>query len=157
DWARSTWGWCVGRPGPEPFAYCPTVCAIIAGHNEEEVIASTLATVWGSYPKLEIIVIDDGSTDRMAELATRFARTHPGVLVLSRPERGGKSSAMNSALPYTQAEVIAVIDADSELGPNAIWEIVQPLRDPTVGAVAGNVVVRNPFESLATWLQAYEY
>jgi biofilm PGA synthesis N-glycosyltransferase PgaC len=50
-----------------------------------------------------------------------------------------------------------VIDADSELGPNAIWEIVQPLRDERVGAVAGSVVVRNPFTSLCTWLQAYEY
>jgi cellulose synthase/poly-beta-1,6-N-acetylglucosamine synthase-like glycosyltransferase len=53
--------------------------------------------------------------------------------------------------------VVVVIDADSVLGPNALWEIVQPLRDDRVGAVAGTVVVRNSFETLATWMQAYEY
>lgn len=157
DWCRASYDWCRGRPAPEPFAYCPTVCAVIAGYNEEEVIEATLATVWGSYPRLEIIVVDDGSQDRMAELASRFARRHEGVLVLSRPDRGGKSSGMNTALPYTRAEVVVVIDADSVLGENSIWEIVQPLADPDVGAVAGNVVVRNPFDSLATLMQAYEY
>src|SRR4051812_40269323 len=143
DWSRDSWRWLRGARS-RVFTHCPSVCAIIAGHNEEEVVGSTLETIWGSYPRLEIIVVDDGSTDAMAELARRFARTHEGVLVLSRPERGGKSSAMNFALPFTKAEVVVIIDADSDLGPNAIWEIVQPLKDPRVGAVSGTVVVRNP-------------
>jgi biofilm PGA synthesis N-glycosyltransferase PgaC len=157
DWLRASWRWLRGAAAPEPFGHCPSVCAIIAGHNEEEIIEATLRSVWGTYPGLEIVVVDDGSTDGMAAAARRFARDHAGVLVLSRPERGGKSSAMNWALRYTRAEVVVVIDADSDLGVNAVWEIVQPLRDPRVGAVAGAVVVRNPFESLATWMQAYEY
>jgi cellulose synthase/poly-beta-1,6-N-acetylglucosamine synthase-like glycosyltransferase len=61
------------------------------------------------------------------------------------------------ALVYTQAEVIVVVDADSSLGANAIWEIVQPLADPSVGAVSGSVVARNPDENLVTAFQAYEY
>lgn len=156
-WGRDTVNLLCGRPLPEEFTYCPSVCAVVAGHNEEEVIESTLASLWGTYPRLEIIVVDDGSTDGMAAAARRFARAHPGVQVLQRPDRGGKSSALNWPLSYTQAEVIVVVDADSELGPSALWEIVQPLRDPRVGAVSGAVVVRNPFHGLVTWLQAYEY
>ena len=157
DCLAGAWSWLRGRDAVAPFSHCPSVCAIIAGYNEADTIRSTLASVWGSYPKLEIIVVDDGSKDAMAANARRFAADHAGIQVLSRPERGGKSSAMNFALRYTQSEVVVVIDADSELGPSAIWEIVQPMKDASVGAVAGSIVVRNPFASLATWFQAYEY
>jgi biofilm PGA synthesis N-glycosyltransferase PgaC len=139
------------------FTYCPSVGVVIAGHNEADTIESTLRSLWGSYPRLEIIVIDDGSTDDMYARACRFARSHAGIKVLRRPRRGGKSSGMNWGLLYTKAEIIVVIDADSDVGPSAIWELVQPLRDPSIGAVAGAVLARNPFVNLVTWLQAYEY
>ncbi len=156
DWGRGTWLWLKGRRPPE-FRFCPTVAVIVAGHNEADCIETTLLSLWGTYPRLEIIVVDDGSSDGMADAARRFARTHAGVLVLQRPERGGKSSAMNWAFRYTQAEVVIAVDADSHLGPAAIWELVQPLRDPAVGAVSGAVLARNPFVGLVTWLQTYEY
>lgn len=157
DWAHATLRWVTGRPSAAPFTHCPSVCLIVAGYNEGETVEATLDQVWGTYPRLEIIVVDDGSTDDMEAVARRFARTHEGVRVLRRDDRGGKSSAMNMALVYTQAEIVVVVDADSSLSPNAIWEIVQPLRDPRVGAVSGSVVARNPFDNFATWLQAYEY
>jgi cellulose synthase/poly-beta-1,6-N-acetylglucosamine synthase-like glycosyltransferase len=157
DWSTAAARWLHGRATQESFQYCPSVCVILAGYNEAETIGATLESVYGSYPRLEIIVVDDGSTDGMAAVARRYARTHPGVCVLSRPERGGKSSAMNFALAYVQAEVVVVVDADSHLGPAALWEIVQPFQKPRVGAVAGNVVARNPFVNLCTWMQAYEY
>ena len=157
DWVGGMLRWFLGRNRGPRFQHSPTVTAIIAGHNEADTIQSTLGSLWGSYPRLEIIVVDDGSRDGMAAKARVFAKDHEGILVLSRPERGGKSSAMNFALRYSHGEIIVVIDADSELGDNAVWEIVQPMADPKVGAVAGSVVVRNPFASLATWFQAYEY
>jgi cellulose synthase/poly-beta-1,6-N-acetylglucosamine synthase-like glycosyltransferase len=157
DWGREAVRWFCGLRPEGTFTHCPSVCLIVAGYNEAETVEATLADVWGTYPRLEIIVVDDGSTDDMEGVARRFARTHEGVKVLRRDDRGGKSSAMNMALVYTQAEVIVVVDADSSLGANAIWEIVQPLADPAVGAVSGSVVARNPAESAATWFQAYEY
>ena len=78
--------------------YYPSVCVILAGLNESETIVSTLESVWGSYPNLEIIVVDDGSSDGMAELAHGFAESHDEVLVLRKPNRGGKSSALNLSL-----------------------------------------------------------
>jgi cellulose synthase/poly-beta-1,6-N-acetylglucosamine synthase-like glycosyltransferase len=157
DSACDVLAWLGGAPSEPAYTYCPSVCVVIAGHNEAAAIEATLASLGGTYPRLEVIVVDDGSTDGMADRARRWARGQPGVRVLVRPERGGKSSALNFALAYTAAEIVVVVDADSHLGPNALWEVVQPLRDPHVGAVAGSVLARNAFTNLVTWLQAYEY
>src|SRR5258708_15255074 len=97
DCGRNLWRSLCRASRPRPFSYCPSVCAVIAGHNEEDTIEATLTFLWGTYPWLELIVVDDGSTDGMSGVARRFARTHPGVKVLRRPKRGGKSSAMNWA------------------------------------------------------------
>ena len=149
--------WLRGESEPEAFQHCPSVCAVIAGLNEGATLYRTLETTYGTYPHLEIVVVDDGSTDDMAQVAHEFAQAHPGVTVIKKPQRGGKSSALNCALPYTQADVIICIDADSLLAENAIWEIVQPFQDPTVGAVSGAVMGRSPFKNLATWMQGLEY
>jgi len=139
------------------IAHYPDVCVILAGLNEAATIGSTLVSVWNSYPKLEIIVVDDGSSDGMAQIAHDFAATHDNVLVLRKPNRGGKSSALNFAIPFTEAEIVIAVDTDSHLEPNAIFEIVQPFADPKVGAVAGTVLARNANENLVSQLQASEY
>lgn len=157
DLGQAAWQWLRGAPASEACRYCPSVCVILAGYNEEDNVDIALRSVWGTYPRLEIIVVDDGSLDATGRRAREFGRGNPGVLVLDRPERGGKSSADNFALAYTRAEVIVIMDTDSQLGPDAIWEIVQPLRDPAVGGVSASVLVRDPFHNLVTWFQAYEY
>jgi poly-beta-1,6-N-acetyl-D-glucosamine synthase len=139
------------------FDYCPTITVVTAGLNEANHLGATLESFWGTYPRMNTIVVDDGSTDDMADVAREFADTHEGVLVLSRPRRGGKSSALNFALPFADGEIIVCVDSDSHLGPNALWEIVQPFKDPSIGAVSGTVLVRNAFVGLVTWLQAFEY
>jgi cellulose synthase/poly-beta-1,6-N-acetylglucosamine synthase-like glycosyltransferase len=149
--------WAGGHHPPDQYTHCPSVCIILAGHNEGETIEGTLRSVYNTYPNLQIIVVDDGSLDDMYQRALRFARQHPDVLVLRRPRRGGKSSAMNSALPYSQAEIVVSVDADSELGPAAIWEIVQAFKDPKIGIVSATILARNGWTNLVTWLQAYEY
>jgi cellulose synthase/poly-beta-1,6-N-acetylglucosamine synthase-like glycosyltransferase len=137
--------------------YTPDVAVIIVGFNEGPTIRRTLESVWGSYPDLEIVVVDDGSSDDMAEAANEFASAHEGVRVLQRPVRGGKSAALNFAQRYTKADVLVYIDSDCELTPHAIHEIIQPLREPSIGAVSGVVLGRNPFTNLVTWAQALEY
>jgi cellulose synthase/poly-beta-1,6-N-acetylglucosamine synthase-like glycosyltransferase len=157
DGFRSAWRWVRGVNHEPTYSHCPSVCVIIAGYNEEKNIEAPLQSVWGTYPRLEIIMVDDGSTDRTSEVACGFAASHPGVQVVRMPNRTGKSPAMNLALQYTKAEVILGLDADAELHPNAIWEIVQPLADPRVGAVSGSILGRNPFVNLVTRFQAYEF
>lgn len=140
---------------PEPFL--PSVSLVIAGYNEADTIAHTLASVHAAYPKLQLIVVDDGSSDGMEREARRFAAQHPGTVVLTRKERGGKSSALNFAIPFVRGEVVVCLDADSHLDAGAIQRIVQPLRAPGVGAVCGNLKVRNGPTNLVTRLQALEY
>lgn len=137
--------------------YTPSVCVVLAGLNEAETIEATLRSVYGTYPNMEIIVVDDGSTDGMGDIATAFAATHAGVAVLRKPQRGGKSSALNFALPFTKAEIVIGVDTDSTLGENAIWQLVQPFKDPKIGAAGGSVIARNGFDNLLTFLQAGEY
>jgi biofilm PGA synthesis N-glycosyltransferase PgaC len=149
--------WIRGVRHEPTYTYCPSVCVVIAGYNEEKDIEAPLRSVWGTYPRLEVIVVDDGSTDGTAEAARRFARDHAGVTVLRLRDRTGKSPALNYALQYTKAEVIVGLDADAELRPDAIWEGVQPLANPRVGIVSGAVLGRNPFDNLVTWFQAYEF
>lgn len=145
-----------GKKAPKG-AYLPTVCALIPSLNESATMRQCLETLHGSYPFLQIIVIDDGSTDDTYQIASKFAETHSGVLVLRRPRGGGKSTAQNFALPYVTSEIIVVIDSDSTFGPNAIYHLVQPFRDPNVGGASGAIFVRNPTDSLCTMFQAYEY
>lgn len=147
--------WRRGEPRPG-FPYQPSVCVVIAGLNEGPSLRGGLERLVGSYPDLQVIVVDDGSSDGMSQVGHEFARLHDNVLVLTK-RRGGKSSAMNFALPFVRAEIVIVVDADSHLAPNAIWEVVQPLADPQVGAVSGNVLVRNEFTNIVTRLQGLEY
>ena len=151
---------CTGRlPGPETgaYAYCPPVSVIIAGYNEADTIAKTMESVWNRYPCAQMIVVDDGSNDGMTDAAKKFAAGRPGILVIRRDRRGGKSSALNIGLHYATSEIIVTVDADSRLSENAIYELLQPLQDPKVAAVSATVLAWNPLASLAAFLQAYEY
>jgi cellulose synthase/poly-beta-1,6-N-acetylglucosamine synthase-like glycosyltransferase len=147
----------VGGEEVRPYEYCPAVSLVIAGLNEGDTIGKTLESIWGTYPRMEIIVVDDGSSDKMTAISQEFAKHHSGVLVLTKPIRGGKSSALNFALPFANGEVVVCVDGDSDLTDGAIWEVVQPFADSQVGAVSGAVVARNPFVNLCTWCQGYEY
>lgn len=157
DMAISSWSWLTGKDETVEHKYCPSISMIIAGLNEGDTIAHTLESIWGTYPRMEIIVVDDGSSDGMGAIAQEFARHHANVQVLIKPHRGGKSSALNFALPFISNEIIVCVDGDSKLSPGAIWEIVQPFSDPEVGAVSGTVLGRHPFVNLCTWSQSYEY
>jgi cellulose synthase/poly-beta-1,6-N-acetylglucosamine synthase-like glycosyltransferase len=157
DCAGHAVGWMMGRTEASSFDYVPDVCVIIAGLNEADSLAQTMDSVIGSYPRMQVIIVDDGSTDGMTEVANSIARRREDVTVITKPSRGGKSSALNAALPYTEAEILVCVDSDSYLGEHAIWEIVQPFADSRVGAVSGAVYVRNPFAGLVSWLQSLEY
>ncbi len=139
------------------FDYCPSVCVVVAGLNEAATIEATLHSLWDTYPAMQIVIVDDGSSDGMYDVAHAFAEQHDNVLVLRKPQRGGKSSALNFALPFVDAEIVVCVDGDSHVGENGIWEIVQPFQDPQVGAVSAAVLARNPHDKLITWMQAYEY
>ena len=140
----------------KPLTYNPLVSVIIPARNEEKVIEHTIRSVLESdYEPLEVVVVDDASTDRTFEIALRYQG--PKVKVLRKEVGGrGKARALNFGLRFARGEVIVVVDADTIIGREAVKELVRKLEDPTVAAVAGNVAVRNRV-NLLTKLQAIEY
>ena len=133
------------------------IAILVPAYNEETVIAKTVQTLLDSTisGRLKIIVIDDGSSDRTAEVVrTEFAHLN-NVRLCSKPN-GGKAAALNYGITQTNAEVIVCIDGDTILLPDAIEHLVRPFADPAVGAVAGFVYVGNQ-KNLITRFQALEY
>ncbi len=136
----------------------PGVSILVPAYNEagriERAIASLLAV---DYPKLEIIVVDDGSTDQTFALAAPFAGAHGDkqVRVLTK-KNGGKWSALNLAFHETGGELVVCVDADSQLEPDSLKLLARHFDDPNLGGSCGQVSVRNT-RNLITRLQHFEY
>lgn len=135
----------------------PTVAVIVPCWNEEQTVAFTLHSLLGLvYPtgKLEIIVVDDGSTDGTLDAARQF-ESDPRVKVFSK-ENGGKHSAMNFALKHTHADIIGCLDADSAVEPDALIRMIPAFKDERVAAVTPGIHVRAP-QTVVQYMQEAEY
>jgi peptidoglycan-N-acetylglucosamine deacetylase len=145
------------RPAPEDHPeYKPQTTVLIPAYNEEAAIVQTVSSALAcDYPKLEILVVDDGSTDHTAELVRTNFGSESRVRLISQPNHG-KPSALNRGLAEATGEVTISIDGDTIVDPEAIARLVRHFADPKVGAVAGNVKVMNRNRWLTRW-QALEY
>jgi cellulose synthase/poly-beta-1,6-N-acetylglucosamine synthase-like glycosyltransferase/spore germination protein YaaH/peptidoglycan/xylan/chitin deacetylase (PgdA/CDA1 family) len=142
-------------PGDHP-EFQPTVSVLIPAYNEEAVIVATVRSALASdYPKLEILVMDDGSTDRTNERVSTEFGGDPRVRLITQPNRG-KPAALNHGLSIATGEIMVTIDADTCVNPEAVRKLVRNFADPRVAAVAGNVKVMNRNRWLTRW-QALEY
>lgn len=137
----------------------PRVCILIPAHNEEKVIRRTVeAMMKFDYPleNLEILVINDGSSDRTGEIVEELGRIDKRVRCYNVPkgEGGrGKSRALNLGLEQTDAEIIAVYDADNQPLPDALrYLVAELLIHPDLGAVLGNFRTINKDR---TWLTRF--
>ena len=137
-------------------AYRPAVSVLIAAYNEQPVIAQTIRSVLANdYPELEVVVVDDGSTDgTAAEVLAHFADDDRVRLI--RQANAGKAGALNRALDEAKGEILVCFDADTQIAPGGIALIVRHFADPEIGAVAGNVKVGNRVNILTRW-QSLEY
>uniref|UniRef100_UPI0017CAA101 bifunctional polysaccharide deacetylase/glycosyltransferase family 2 protein n=1 Tax=Sporichthya sp. TaxID=65475 RepID=UPI0017CAA101 len=131
----------------------PPVTLLVPAYNEAVGIEATLRSIAGTYPDLQVVVIDDGSTDGTADLAEALAL--PGVEVV-RQANAGKAAALNTGLVHCRNEIVVMVDGDTVFEPDTVRLIVQPLRDPAVGAVSGNTKVGNRGGILGRW-QHLEY
>ncbi|MGH9679608.1 MAG: glycosyltransferase, partial [Candidatus Acidiferrales bacterium] len=145
------------RPAPPDHPeFQPLVSVLIPAYNEAEVIIYTVNSVLESdYPKLEVIVVDDGSTDGTSELLDEQFGRNPAVRVIHQPNHG-KPAALSHALAEASSGILVTIDADTSIEPDAIRKLVRHFANPRVGAVAGNVKVGNRNSWLTRW-QALEY
>jgi cellulose synthase/poly-beta-1,6-N-acetylglucosamine synthase-like glycosyltransferase len=143
-------------PAPDQPDFQPIVSVLIPAYNEEDVIVYTVNSVLESdYPRLEVIVVDDGSNDGTGELLEAQFGRNPAVRIIHQPNNG-KPAALSHALAEASSSIIVTIDADTAIEPNAISKLVRHFVNPRVGAVAGNVKVGNRISWLTRW-QALEY
>lgn len=130
------------------------VTVLVPAYNEEAGIESTVLSLLAStHRQLQIIVIDDGSTDRTADIAEGIG--DPRVQVI-RKVNEGKAAALNTGLAHTRHDIVVMVDADTVFEPDAIGKLIQSLAHPAVGAVSGNAKVGNRRRLLAKW-QHLEY
>lgn len=153
------------RTVPRNDFYRPFVSILIPAKNEEAVIRSTILSLTNlSYfrngrTNFEILVIDDGSSDRTGQIAKELERKFDFVRVFSRPPGigSGKAAALNAAVPHTHGEVIAVFDADTQVSPDFLLKSIPLLHPEGVAGVQGRVEIYNPEENFVTKLQNDEF
>ncbi|MDW2981571.1 glycosyltransferase [Rhodanobacter sp. KK11] len=134
----------------------PLVSVLIPAYNEAKVIASSIRRILKSrYAHLEVIVVDDGSTDGTSAVVREHYAAEPRVRLISIPN-GGKAHAVNTALRESHGAVVVALDADTQFEPHTISRLVRWFADPKVGAVAGNAKVGNRINLITLW-QALEY
>jgi poly-beta-1,6-N-acetyl-D-glucosamine synthase len=136
----------------------PPVTIIVPVYNEETVIAAALRSLLElRHCALEIIVVDDGSTDRTSEVAVSFEGRYGSstVRVVSKAN-GGKASALNVGIALANHPYVLCMDGDSRLDPFTLSAALRHFADPRIAAVAGNVKVVNRV-NVWTCLQALEY
>ncbi len=119
---------------PMPEGLRPDVTVLLPALNEENTIAEVIERVLALPVELEVIVIDDGSTDRTPEILLGYKDR---VRILRNESRGGKGNAIRKALPYAAGKVVIIQDADLEYVPEEIPKLVQPILDGQVNVVFG--------------------
>ncbi len=145
-----------GSKGPRPGAR-PLVSVVLPALNEEETIADTIRSVREQdYPDIEIVVVDDGSSDRTPAICEALARQ--GLIrYFPLRERQGKAAALNYGSRVARGDLIVYMDTDSSLDRDAISNMHERLGNEQVGAVSGGLGVRNFRANVLTRLQAIEY
>ncbi len=140
----------------------PSTTIIVPCYNEEKTLSGTIRSLLAlDYPKnkLDILIVNDGSTDNTVNIAQKFARSYSQVRVLSK-ENGGKASAMNLALLNSDSELIGCLDADSFVDSKALRLISKhftcPAQGKDISAVTPAIMVHDP-KNVLQMLQRSEY
>lgn len=139
----------------------PPVTILVAAFNEADSIASSLRGIFlqdyaGS---IQVIVINDGSTDNTLQAVTDFLLEHSNLVVIDLEKNGGKAAALNQGLLQCKTDIVITIDADSYILKDGVRNLVgRYLSDPiNTKAVAGEILIRNSRENWITKAQEWDY
>lgn len=106
-------------------------------YNESRTVEAVLREVVASPLEKEIIVVDDGSSDRSADIVTAFATSHPEVRLIRHERNQGKGAALRTGFQAVTGDVVVIQDADLEYDPRDYPKLVQPIFDGTADVVYG--------------------
>jgi cellulose synthase/poly-beta-1,6-N-acetylglucosamine synthase-like glycosyltransferase/peptidoglycan/xylan/chitin deacetylase (PgdA/CDA1 family) len=139
------------RWGPAPVT--EPVSVLVPAYNEAKCIENTVRSLMASEHPVEVLVVDDGSSDGTARIVEDLLL--PNVRVV-RQHNAGKPAALNRGLANARHDIVVMMDGDTVFEPATVRELVQPFADPSVGAVAGNAKVGNRDSLIGAW-QHIEY
>ncbi len=149
------------RPLEYDPGYMPKISLIIPAHNEEAIIERAIeSALETNYPNKEIIVVDDGSTDRTYQIALPYSKNGRIKLGHRDVASGSKAGALNYGLFFASGDIIVTVDADTLIERNSLRKLVKPLSDPAFSATSGNVRIlrgEHGATNLIVKIQAYEY
>ena len=135
--------------------FAPAVSIVVPAYNEAIGIAGCVRSlVTSRYAgELEVVVVDDGSSDDTAAIVERLGLGRVRVL---RQQNAGKAAALNRALIASRHEIVVTVDADTIFEPDTLSHLVQRFRDPEVGVISGNTKIGNRGSLIGRW-QHIEY
>ncbi|MFC5200756.1 MULTISPECIES: glycosyltransferase [Streptomyces] len=139
------------RWGPVPVT--EPVSVLVPAYNEAKCIENTVRSLMASEHPVEVVVVDDGSSDGTARIVEELRL--PNVRVV-RQLNAGKPAALNRGVANARHDIVVMMDGDTVFEPATVGELVQPFADPSVGAVAGNAKVGNRDSLIGAW-QHIEY
>lgn len=141
-------------------SYEPTVSFVIPVKNEEVVIGSTIAKCFSvNYPKekIEVLVINDGSTDGTLLEMERMKKIYPGLTIIDFKTNRGKRHAMTEGFKAAKGEIIVQMDSDSCIEKNSLRTLVAPFQDASIGAACAHTDIQNANENFLTRMQQAYY
>jgi cellulose synthase/poly-beta-1,6-N-acetylglucosamine synthase-like glycosyltransferase/peptidoglycan/xylan/chitin deacetylase (PgdA/CDA1 family)/spore germination protein YaaH len=134
----------------------PMVSIIVPAYNEEINACRTVSSLLNQdYPNLQVVFVDDGSTDDTFKKVSGEFAGNPHVQVHTKPN-GGKASALNFGINMANSDFVVCIDADTQLKQDAVCRLMEKFTADDIGAVAGNVKVGNEVNLITRW-QSIEY
>ncbi len=137
-------------------AHRPRVSVIVPAYNEEKVIVKTVKTLLESnYEDLEVVVVNDGSTDKTSDVVRQHFGDNPLVKLIEKPN-SGKTYTVNVGVRNASGEIVVILDADTIVTRDAIRLLARHFKDEKVGAVAGNIKISN-VRNFVTLCQHIEY
>ncbi len=153
------------KPYPLIPDYTPSVSIVIPCFNEEEWIEKTIHGCLNQhYPeeRLEVILVDDGSTDNSVAVARAVhakVMDEAGDRLTIHPfaKNQGKRHALAAGARMAKHELVVFVDSDSFLQPDAILQVVQPFHNPRIGGATGRCEVENKWTNMLTRMQAVRY
>jgi hyaluronan synthase len=140
--------------------YEPLVSFVIPCKNEEAIIARTIEQCFAAeYPawKKEVIVINDGSDDRTFDEIVRMKEKYPELIAVHWTQNRGKRHGMAEGFRRAHGEIVIQLDSDSHLDPRSLRAIVEPFRNPDIGALCAHAEPTNADKNLLTRMQAAYY
>ncbi|MBD2338035.1 glycosyltransferase family 2 protein [Calothrix sp. FACHB-156] len=152
----------IAKPAPLVIASdadLPQVSILVPAKNESAVLADLVYSLYQlNYPRdrLDIWVIDDGSTDATPQILQQLQAEFPSLQVHQRESKGGKSGALNAVFPLTRGEIILVCDADAVLPANFLMATVPLFEKANIGAVQVRKAIINADTNFLTRCQQME-